>query len=759
MRICFDFHITKIIDSLQFAEHTCACLKMRLLGSFSIPQDVASYMASLGRTVSTRVPYSEIEYWNLLLNETFPDYYAPIALARTGVNVWTNQDQPKLMAAQNDAVGSYNAAIPSTGSFEMKTFGFNFALQFRSSKAALMPSDCQFSMWISDSTTKCKVSNGLPHYFAGSITIDLQQSTVHFSPYINQSTPVIRHVLFSSLACTGSLSEIVISARLGQVQQSGAARVQLSACQSSTWLSESSIRCRGMSGAGLFIGGYVSVAQVASASVSRVFSYQLHTVASARVGTLGGGSGDGLKSVAASGGLIVGVLGRGYSTVGSSHSARLRGSGCSQSVWLSDSDLLCRSVWGKDLSSYSKDVVVSVVQQWFGLPNAMSYASVVPMAASVERVPTTGGSVVGVSGRDIGGFGTSARLQLQGTAFESSRWISSSMMVGKRSHGYGSKLSLILSAACQPASTSPILNHRSPLPSTLKPSTGPGRGGLLVTLFGSNFGSALVAAPSQMQVRLGGTVCTPSLSWTADSAVTFIHPAGVLPGLTVDIATDLQLFGELRNAFGFAKPVLTGISPAVQPTSGRSDISFYGMSFGGDPHDLARLKIGSTPCSLTTWLSDSSARCRIPPGVSNQLTATYSIGNYVTAVTRVYTYFSPVVGSVRPSYGNTRGGNLLSIAGSSFGYGAHFRYRTCAVGFKRDFTHCNTTSRVLPANNHSGGKQLSEAAVLLRLFSALRGGTRPRRFSGCHRQCFWAKRRTRQLVRNRSISRTDQRVC
>ena len=183
----------------------------------------------------------------------------------------------------------------------------------------------------------------------------------------------------------------------------------------------------------------MSVAQVASSPVSRVFSYQLHSVTSARVGTLVGGSGDGLKLIAASGGLIVGVLGKGYSSVGSSQSTRLRGSGCSQSVWRSDSDLLCRSASGKDLSSYSKHVVMSVVQQWSGMPNAISYASGVPIAASVERVPTTSGSVVGVSGRDIGCFGASARLQLQGTAFESSRWISSSMMAGKFSHGYGSK--------------------------------------------------------------------------------------------------------------------------------------------------------------------------------------------------------------------------------------------------------------------------------------------------------------------------------
>jgi hypothetical protein len=136
------------------------------------------------------------------------------------------------------------------------------------------------------------------------------------------------------------------------------------------------------------------------------------------------------------------------------------------------------------------------------------------------------------------------------------------------------------------------------------------------------------------------------------------------------VAIDSLLSGDLQNAFGFVKPTFTGISPAMQPTSGKSEITFFGVNFGGNPHDLARLQIGSTPCHSTTWLSDTSARCRIPSGVANQLSAAYSIGSYVTVLTRVFTYISPVVGSIRPSYGNTRGGNTLSITGNSFGHGA-----------------------------------------------------------------------------------------
>ena len=479
-----------------------------------------------------------------------------------------------------------------------------------------------------------------------------------------------------SCATTGIQSVTVSGRQFGQVQYSGSVRVGKSACQSSLWVSESSIRCRGMAGAAFLVGGFVSVAMATSPSVSSLFSYSMHAVASARVLAPGGGSGSG--EIAASGGQFARVLGSGYSSVGGSQSARLRGSSCAMSVWLSDSDLRCRTAWGKDLSSYSKAVGVSVTQQQSRVTNSISYANVVPSASSVDRVPMTGGGIVSVSGLNVGSFGASARLQLQGTAFASSSWISSSLIVGKCSHGYGSNLGIAISVGTNHAIKPSIINHQSPIPTALKPTTGPGRGGLVVTLFGNYFGSALSATPSQMQVGLGGTDCTPSLAWTSDSAVSFVHPPGILPGLAVDIATDPLLYGNLQNAFGFAKPILTAIAPALQPTAGKSDITFFGSSFGGNPHDLARLKIGSTPCFLTTWLSDSSARCRIPPGVSNRLSTTYSIGNYMSVLTHATTYVSPAVGSVRPSYGNTRGGNFISVAGSNFGHG--FYQQTIQVG-------------------------------------------------------------------------------
>ena len=649
--------------------HVCACVKQRLLGSFAIPPDVSMFALSVKIATLSRVPYSRVEYWNLLLNKTFPDYYVPNALAGLGVPIFSSQDPPTLRLVQNDAAGVRNSVVPSTGSFEIRSFGFNFALEYRSMKVALMPTVCQFSFWLSDSATKCKVSSGTPLYLSGSLSIDLQLALIPLAMFLNRTTPSLLLTMTSSLACTGRLSMTIVASWLGQTQYSSAARAHVSACQSSLWVSDSSIRCRGAAGAAVLVGGFVSVAKVASPSVSSVFSYSVHAVTSALVPPAqGGGSSSG--AIVASGGVVVAVLGSGYSSVGLSQIARLRGSGCAMSVWLSDSGLQCRSAWGKDLNSYSKQVAVSVMQRWSATTNAISYVNVALSVASTDRVPTTGGRVVSMSGQHFGSFGVSGRLQLQGTAFETSRWVSSTILLGKGAHGYGLLHGLVVSVALYSVNKPAIINRESPLPNALKPTTGPGRGGLIVSLFGTNFGSALVATPSKMEVRLGGSVCTPSLAWTSDSAVTFRHPAGILPGLTVSIITESLLSGDLANAFGFAKPILTGISPARQPTSGQSDVTFYGISFGGDPHDLARLKIGSSPCFLTTWLSDSSARCRTPPGVSNLLTATYSIGNYLTVVTRSFSYFNPVVGSIRPSYGNTAGGNSVTVTGSNFGYGA-----------------------------------------------------------------------------------------
>jgi hypothetical protein len=557
-------------------------------------------------------------------------------------------------------------AVASTGSTMVSVHLSSASLSGASPAARFISSSAASTLWVGDSTCIAKytaMSRKNIESVQASVGVYAAVSNFFLESfiYLEQQRLVV--------ATTGLQIITIVGTRFGQTQYSSAARAHVSACQSSLWVSDSSIRCRGAAGAVVLVGGFVSVAKVASPSVSSVFSYSVHAVTSALVPPAqGGGSSSG--AIVASGGVVVAVLGSGYSSVGLSQIARLRGSGCAMSVWLSDSGLQCRSAWGKDLNSYSKQVVVSVMQRWSAMTNAISYVNVALSVASADRVPTTGGRVVSMSGQHFGSFGVSGRLQLQGTAFETSRWVSSTILLGKCAHGYGLLHGLAVSVALYSVNKPAIINRESPLPNALKPTTGPGRGGLIVTLFGTNFGSALVATPSKMEVRLGGSVCTPSLAWTSDSAVTFRHPAGILPGLTVNIITESLLSGDLANAFGFSKPILTGISPARQPTSGQSDVTFYGISFGGDPHDLARLKIGSSPCFLTTWLSDSSARCRTPPGVSNLLTATYSIGNYLTVVTRSFSYFNPVVGSIRPSYGNTAGGNSVTVTGSNFGYGA-----------------------------------------------------------------------------------------
>ena len=141
----------------------------------------------------------------------------------------------------------------------------------------------------------------------------------------------------------------------------------------------------------------------------------------------------------------------------------------------------------------------------------------------------------------------------------------------------------------------------------------------------------------------------------------------------------------------------------------------------------------------------------MPPGVSNMLTATYSIGRYLTVVTRAFSYFNPVVGSVRPSYGNTAGGNFITVTGSNFGNGAPHDCPSTAP-FARA---CNLTMipRFLPAKHPNRRKPVPTTYIRLRLASALHHHTRPWRFSRRCRSRLWAKWRALELVRAHGTSR------
>jgi hypothetical protein len=345
-----------------------------------------------------------------------------IALQRSSSSSAVSYDTPPVNAT--GSVFFSIASRPFSGSSIVSLHVATAALFDPSLAVRFVTSSVETTLWKSDSSCIAKFTA------ISRNTIDSARLSVGLRA--NASDFSTNSVIFlfrrsNSSATTGLQTVTVSGVGFGQVQCSGGARVRSSACESSLWVSDSSMRCRGMSGAALLVGGFVSVAKVASPSVSGVFSYSVHAVRSAGVATSGSGAGSAV--IAASGALIVRVLGSGYSSVGLSQSARLRGSSCGQSLWLSDSDLRCRSAWGKDLSSYATEVVVSLAQQGCAMTNAISYGNVVPGTVSVDRVPTTGGSLVSVSGLNIGSFGTSARLQLQGTAFESSRWVSSSETV------------------------------------------------------------------------------------------------------------------------------------------------------------------------------------------------------------------------------------------------------------------------------------------------------------------------------------------
>jgi hypothetical protein len=443
-----------------------------------------------------------------------------VAFQISSVSAAVSYDVPLVNYSQS--IFLHMMAVASTGSTIVSVQVSSAALSDSSLATRFVSSTVEATSCISDSTCIAKFT---------AITrnnINIVQASVGL--YATASEFFLQSFIYLvqqrlTVVPTGIQSITIAGISFGLAQYSSAARARMSACQSSLWVSDSSIRCRGVAGADVLVGGFVSVAKVASSSVSSVFSYSVHAVVSALVPGSGGGSSSG--AIAASGGLLVAVLGGGYSSVGLSQIVRLRGSSCIMSAWLSDSGLQCRSAWGKDLSSYSRQVVVSVMRRWSLMTNAISYASVVPSVASVDRVPTTGGRVVSMSGQHIGGFGVSAGLQLQGTAFETSRWVSSTCLTSRSPSICilrSTSIDLVVSASNFAASAFASLLLSDYATSMIYPLSNAARSGSIsLSIFGRGFG----VSGDSPRSYLGVTECRTF--WRSDSSFQLKSPLTSIP--------------------------------------------------------------------------------------------------------------------------------------------------------------------------------------------------------------------------------------
>ncbi|WP_133918035.1 IPT/TIG domain-containing protein [Streptomyces sp. NBC_00582] len=189
----------------------------------------------------------------------------------------------------------------------------------------------------------------------------------------------------------------------------------------------------------------------------------------------------------------------------------------------------------------------------------------------------------------------------------------------------------------------------------ISPSSGPTRGGALVTITGSGFTGATAVAIAGVPVA-SFTV----LGATAISAVTAASGPASGP---VTVTTSAGTAAGGAFAYLAPSPVISANSPSTGPIQGGTNVTVTGSGFTG----TTAVSMAGVPVADFTALSDTTldvVTASSPP-VSGPVAVSAQGG---TGTGGGYTYLAepPLVTGVLPSSGPTGGGTAVTITGSGF---------------------------------------------------------------------------------------------
>jgi hypothetical protein len=427
------------------------------------------------------------------------------------------------------------------------------------------------------------------------------------SAAVSYDAPSVSAAGVSNVASSGGVSVSVVGrGGMGVSGSSGGARLGLSACEGSGWVSDSGVVCKAAGGVS---GGAVGVvsAGVVRGSASVLLSYDAPSVSAA-----------GVSNVASSGGVSVTVAGRGGAGAsGASSKVLVGGSACVGSVWQSDSGVVCRSASG---GFPDRPVAVSCGRQHGSASRVLSYNAPVVSSAGLSNAASSGGMSLTVAGR--GGLGSSAfsataSVGVSGCA--ASVWRSDSGLVCRSAGGMRGGAAVLVSSGVQRGSVSAAVSYDAPSVSAAGVSNVASSGAMSVSVSGRGMGVGGLSAVG----GVGGSACGASV-WRSDSGLVCRVVSGCFSGQVVLVSSGVQR-GSVSAAVSYDAPSVSSAALSNVATSGVASVTVVGGGFAVYGASSAGRAL-FTAASATLWISGSSVVARCGAGLGAAGSVVVSVG-------------------------------------------------------------------------------------------------------------------------------------
>jgi hypothetical protein len=519
--------------------------------------------------------------------------------------------------------------LPTTGAMSLTVFGSTNGL-FISQTLRQHITDCESSLWRSDSSVLCKAVASLifatsPTRLVLSVGGRIGSVSSLFSilgAQISSSRPVNGPVsaVRSSMTMTGS--EFGVAVYCARV------RFGLTACESSFWASDSSLsgrRAKGDKGSGL--------AMVTAGHNSFSMTEALSYTAPLYKNQIGDNK---LRNRPLTGTSTLTVVGAGFGMSSISPQATISVTQCEGSSWIVDTAITCKVV---PFGTRTLRAAVTVGSQGASISESFSFNTPALSATLGGNRQPFSAAFIRIEGSGFGNAENSINPRISGTSCQQSQWISDSQILciqGSTSHSGASKR-MVLTVSRQPNSLSEVFSFDNP--NMIVEESGynfPSTGAVRFTMLGINFGVSTVSALS----RTGITGGQDSL-WISDSTVLCTVSRGLQTSRSV-ILTSGQVVGSTSVAFSFAKSTASRATFVNQASTGSTIISITGNDFGLYIVTIL-MGFGHTACESSKWTSTSAVACRKSMGLASSEVFVLTSQLKLNSMTSGHSYDMPML--------------------------------------------------------------------------------------------------------------------